>query len=122
LGCAAPERRGFNFIMFLQSRRPRTVYLLVLFAVSMALVLAVSRSAQAKVAGANGEIAYVHFRPTVGDDTTYIVNPDGSNPRPVSPGMQTTFPYAGLARSELDKVADPQDREIIGSQLAELNL
>jgi hypothetical protein len=29
---------------------------------------------------------------------------------------------AALARSELDKVADPEDREIIGSQLAELNL
>ena len=30
--------------------------------------------------------------------------------------------YVALAQSELDKVADPEDREIIGSQLAELNL
>lgn len=88
-------------MMFLQNRRPRTVYLLVLFAVSVALVLAVSRSAQAKVAGANGEIAYVHFSPTVGDDTTYIVNPDGSNPRPVFPGMMTTFPHWSPDGSEL---------------------
>jgi tetratricopeptide (TPR) repeat protein len=30
--------------------------------------------------------------------------------------------YAALSRSELDKVADPEDREIIASQLAELEL
>ena len=30
--------------------------------------------------------------------------------------------YVALAQSELDKVADPEDREIIGSQLTELNL
>jgi hypothetical protein len=30
--------------------------------------------------------------------------------------------YAELAESELDKVAEPEDREIIGSQLAELKL
>ncbi len=30
--------------------------------------------------------------------------------------------YAALAQSELDKVADPEDREIVASQLAELSL
>jgi hypothetical protein len=30
--------------------------------------------------------------------------------------------YAALAQAELDTIVDPEDREIIASQLAELNL
>jgi Tol biopolymer transport system component len=65
------------------------------------VLAALGSSAHAKVPGGNGQLVYVHFSPTVGDDTTYIVNPGGGNPQPVLPGMQTTTPHWSPDGSEL---------------------
>lgn len=49
--------------------------------------------AGAKVAGANGLIAFARYDPTLQDTVTYVANPDGSHPQLLFPGMQTSAPH-----------------------------
>lgn len=56
-------------------------------------VIWVSAPAQAKVPGPNGQIAFSRYDPAFGDDATYIVNPDGSNMRPLFPSFASNTPH-----------------------------
>jgi Tol biopolymer transport system component len=56
-------------------------------------VLGVGAPAQAKVPGPNGQIAFSRYDPAFGDDATYLMNPDGSNMRPLFPSFASSSPH-----------------------------
>jgi Tol biopolymer transport system component len=58
-----------------------------------AIVFVVGGPAQAKVSGSNGRIAFARFDPTIDDDHTYTMNPDGSNVQPLFPAFGSISPH-----------------------------
>jgi hypothetical protein len=54
---------------------------------------AFSAPAQAKTPGPNGQIVFSRYDPAFGDDATYIMNPDGSNVRPLFPSFASNTPH-----------------------------
>ena len=50
-------------------------------------LIAPTGQALAKVPGANGQILFLRFRPALDDTVLYTVNPDGSHPHQVLPGV-----------------------------------
>lgn len=70
--------------------RKLTTVAAVLITLSFA---AAAGPAQAKVPGPNGQIAFSRYDPAFGDDATYIMNPDGSNMRPLFPSFASNTPH-----------------------------
>jgi Tol biopolymer transport system component len=69
----------------------RTAY--IALAAAAIVFVVVGGSAQAKVSGSNGRIAFAREDPALGDTVTYTMNPDGSNIQPLlPPGFTSGLP------------------------------
>jgi Tol biopolymer transport system component len=71
--------------------RRRTV--LIAIAAAAIVFVVVGGSAQAKVSGSNGRIAFARFDPSIDDDRTYTMNPDGSGLQPLFPAFGSISPH-----------------------------
>lgn len=67
----------------------RAIALVSLAAATLLAPLGVAPPAGATVPGENGQITFGRYDPAVGDQVTYVVNPDGSHLRAVIPGAAT---------------------------------
>jgi Tol biopolymer transport system component len=64
----------------------RLISLVAVTGITLLGLLAPAGSAQAKVAGPNGQIVFARFDPALGSTVTYTVNPDGSHEQQLFPG------------------------------------
>jgi Tol biopolymer transport system component len=69
----------------------RTAYIAI--AAAAIVFVVVGGSAQAKVSGSNGRIAFARFDPSIDDDRTYTMNPDGSSLQPLFPAFGSISPH-----------------------------
>jgi Tol biopolymer transport system component len=74
------------------ARGGRRIAALVVAVAAIALIV-VGGPAQAKVSGPNGRIAFARFDPSIDDDRTYTMNPDGSSLQPLFPGFGSISPH-----------------------------
>jgi dipeptidyl aminopeptidase/acylaminoacyl peptidase len=78
-------------------RLPRLIFpgrrtTLIAIAAAAIVFAVVGGSAQAKVSGSNGRIAFARYDPTLDDTVTYTANPDGSHVQPLLPGFISGLP------------------------------
>jgi Tol biopolymer transport system component len=74
------------------ARGRRRIAALVVAVAAIALIV-VGGPAQAKVPGPNGRIAFARFDPSIDDDRTYTMNPDGSSLQPLFPAFGSISPH-----------------------------
>jgi TolB protein len=75
---------------------------------ALVLPMALAGPAGAQVTGSNGRIAFARVDPKVGDDATYVMNPDGSHLRRLFPGASTGPHWSPDGRViEIGACADP---------------
>lgn len=87
-------------LLALSAQARRRIAALVVAVTAIALIT-VGGSAQAKVSGPNGRIAFSRFDPTFGDDATYTMNPGGSNVQPLLPSFASNSPHWSPDGSEV---------------------